>query len=173
MANDFRLQRIHDIQRRLELERSKQEELSDKYRRGLKVIDATESVLAASFLSLSTVSVVFLSTVVGAPAATIVEAVSLGAGILFIAGGLVRRNLKPRAEKHEKIKLLVDKKLNVISDLVSKALNDETITDEEYSLILTELNKFLEKKEEIRSEAEKRTAINKIKDRAMKVVHKR
>ena len=31
------------------------------------------------------------------------------------------------------IKLLADKKLNVLSDLVSKALDDETISDEEFS----------------------------------------
>ena len=47
----------------------------------------------------------------------------------------------------------MDKKLNVISDLVSKALDDETISDEEFSLVLSELDKFFDKKEKIRLEA--------------------
>jgi len=83
-----------------------------------------------STVGLNTVSVVFLSTVVAAPAATAIEAVSLGAGLLFIIGGFVSRSLIPRAEKHERIKLLADKKLNLISDLFSKALNDDMISDE-------------------------------------------
>ena len=67
--------------------------------------NAAEGVLAVSFMRLNTVSVVFLSTVVAAPA------VSLGAGLVFIIGGFVSRSLIPRAEKHERIKLLADKNL--------------------------------------------------------------
>ena len=63
------------------------------------------------------------------------------------------------------IKLLADKKLNVISDLISKAFDDETISDEEFSLVLSELDKFFDKKEKIRLEAKSSggSLINKIK----------
>ena len=84
----------------------------------MKAVKTTEAVLAVSFIGLSTVSVVFLSTVIASPAVMVIEAVSLGAGLLFIVGGLVSRHLILKAEKHRKIKLLADKKLNVISDLV-------------------------------------------------------
>ena len=77
---------------------------------------------------------------------TVIEAVSLGAGLLFIIGGFVSRHLILKAENHHKIKLLAEKKLNVISDLVSKALDDETISDNEFYLVLSELNKFFERK---------------------------
>ena len=99
----------------------------------MKAVKATEAVLAISFIGLSTVSVVFLFTIITSPAVTVIEAVSLGAGLLFIVGGFVSRCLIIKAEKHRKIKLLADKKLNVLSDLVSKALVDETISDEEFS----------------------------------------
>ena len=85
------------------------------------------------FVGLSTVSVIFLSTVIACPAVTVIEAVSLGAALLFIVGGFPSRHLILKAEKHHKIQLLADKKLNVISDLVSKALDDETISDEEFT----------------------------------------
>ena len=64
-----------------------------------------------------------------------------------------------------KNKLLADKKLNVISDLISKAFDDETISDEEFSLVLSELDKFFDKKEKIRLEAKSSggSLINKIK----------
>jgi len=81
--------------------------------------------------------------------------VSLGAGLLFIIGGCVSRHFILKAEKHHKIKLLADKKLNVISDLVFKALDDETISDKEFTRILSELNKFFDTKEKIRLEAKK------------------
>ena len=97
--------------------------------------------------------------------ASSVSSVSLGAGLLFIVGGFVSRHLILKAEKHHKIKLLADKKLNIISDLVSKALDDETISDEEFSLVLSELDKFFDKKEKIRLEAKssEESLINKLK----------
>ena len=133
----------------------------------MQAVKATEAVLAVSFIGLSTVSVVFLSTVIASPAVTVIEAVSLGAGLLFIVGGFVSRHLILKAEKHRKIKLLADKKLNVISDLVSKALDDETISDED-TRILSELDKFFDKKEKIPLEAKgsEESLINKIKTRA-------
>jgi len=110
-GNDYRLQNIVDIKKQLELERAKRGRLSINYNKSLKMINAAEGVLAVSFMWLNTESVVFLSTVVAAPAATAVEAVSLGAGLLFITGGFVSRSLIPTAEKHERIKLLADKNL--------------------------------------------------------------
>jgi len=129
----YRLQQITEIQKLLESERQKREKLSRNYKKCLQAVKATEAVLAVSFIGLSTVSVVLLSTVIASPAVTVIEAVSLGAGLLFIVGGFVSRCLIIKAEKHRKIKLLADKKLNVLSDLVSKALVDETISDEEFS----------------------------------------
>jgi len=134
----------------------------------LKAVKATEAVLAVSFIGLSTVSVVFLSTIITSPVVTVIEAVSLGAGLLFIIGGFVSRHLILKAKKHCKIKQQADKKLNVISDLVSKSLDDETISDEEFSLVLSELDKCFDKKKKIRLEAKSSegSLINKIKTRA-------
>ena len=41
-------------------------------------------------------------------------------------------------EKHEKIAMLA---LNTISSLISKALSDDSISDEEYSVIVLELKR--------------------------------
>ena len=109
-GNDYRLQNIVDIQKQLELEKAKRGRLSTNYNKSLKVVNAAEGVLAVSFIGLNTVSVVFLSTVVAAPAATAIEAVSLGAGLLFIIGGFVSRSLIPRVQKQERIKLLAQMK---------------------------------------------------------------
>ncbi len=155
-GNEYRLQRISEMQTELKSEKLKREELSSRYRKSLTTVAVAEGILGTSFTGLQTVSLVLLSTIVAAPAVTIMQGASLGAGLLFILGGFITKNLLPRAEKHEKIKLLAEKKLNIISDLVSKALNDGIISDEEYSLILSEINNFARKKERIRSEAKKR-----------------
>ena len=100
----YRLQQITEIQKLLESERQKREKLSRNYKKKcLKAVKATEAVLAVSFIGLSTVSVVFLSTVIASPAVTVIEAVSLGAGLLFSVGGFVSRRLILKAEKHHKI----------------------------------------------------------------------
>jgi len=112
MDNDYRLREIDKIHKKLEVERAKREKLSANYRKGLKILNATEGVLAVSFLGLNTISVVSLSTVVATPTVPAIQVASLGAGLFFIIGGFVRRNLKPRAQKHEKIKLLVVEELN-------------------------------------------------------------
>ena len=53
-------------------------------------------------------------------------------------------------EKHEKIAMLAVSALNTISSLISKALSDDSISDEEYSLILLEFETFTRKKEDFR-----------------------
>jgi len=155
---------------KLQVKRAKREKLTVNYRKSLKIFNATEGVLAVSFLGLNTVSVVILSTIGAAPTVPAIQAASLGAGLLFNLGDFVRtqKNLKPRAEKHEKIKLSIDEQLNAINRFVSKAIDDDVVTDEEYGLVISEYNKFIQKKEQIRAEAkapmDKETLINKFKE---------
>ena len=60
----YRLQQITEIQKLLESERQKREKLSINYKKMLESSKSNEAVLAVSFIGLSTVSVVFLSTVI-------------------------------------------------------------------------------------------------------------
>ena len=99
---EYRLQQITEIQNQLESERQKRGKLSRNYKKCLKAVKATDGVLAVLFTGLSAVSVVFLSALITFPAVTVIEAVSLGAGLLFIVGGFVSRHLILKAEKHRK-----------------------------------------------------------------------
>ena len=58
-----------------------------------------------------------------------------------------------KIEKHEKIAMLAVSSLNTISSLISKALSDDFISDEEYSLILFEFEKFTLMKEDLREKS--------------------
>ena len=52
-----------------------------------------------------------------------------------------------KIEKHEKIAMLAVSSLNTISSLISTALTDDSISDEEYSLILLEIATFTRMKD--------------------------
>ena len=55
-----------------------------------------------------------------------------------------------KIEKHEKIAMLAVSSRNTTSSLISKALSDESISDEEYSLISLEFETFTRMKEDLR-----------------------
>jgi len=52
-------------------------------------------------------------------------------------------------EKHEKLKILAETKLNTIRSYISKALQDVTVSNDEYLLILSQYEGFYIIKEEI------------------------
>ena len=55
-----------------------------------------------------------------------------------------------KIQKHEKIAMLAVSTINTISSLISKELSDNSISDEEYSLILLEFETFTRMKEDFR-----------------------
>ena len=65
-----------------------------------------------------------------------------------------------KIENHEKIAMLAISALNTISSLISKALSDVSISDEEYSLILLEFEMFTRMKEDLR--INKKRALDKL-----------
>ena len=58
--------------------------------------------------------------------------------------------LQAKARKHDLIRGLAESKLNTIADRISVALNDDKITEEEFRLILSEVDKYNQMKIEIR-----------------------
>ena len=68
---------------------------------------------------------------------------------------LVRKPLI-KQKKHLKIKMLASAKLDTIKTHVSKALVDNHISNDEFNLIMEELNKYKAMKEEIRNNSKKK-----------------
>ena len=78
------------------------------------------------------------------------EAVSIIMGLLRVVGNREIKKMLLKSEKHEKIAMLAVSTLNTISSLISKALSDNSISDEEYSPILLEYETLTGMKEDIR-----------------------
>ena len=55
---------------------------------------------------------------------------------------LIRRKLTTKSKKHHEIKTMAECKLNSIKDLISKSLTDGQISENEFKLILDELEKY-------------------------------
>ena len=55
-----------------------------------------------------------------------------------------------KIEKHQKIAMLAVSTLNTVGSLIPKALSYDSISDEEYSLILLEFETFTRMKEDLR-----------------------
>ena len=132
-GQSYRLQKINEIQSVLEDEREKRHNLSKKYHRAVKVINNIDSALMTVSVGLSVVGVGILSTIIAVPAVIIMETTALGAGFLSIVGGQFNKMFMQKAEKHEKIKVIAETKLDTINGLVSKALSDNKISDDEYT----------------------------------------
>ena len=71
-------------------------------------------------------------------------------GLLRVVGNQAIKKMSLKIEKHEKIAMLDVSSLNTITSLMSKALTDDAISDEEYSLILLEFETFTRMKEDVR-----------------------
>ena len=97
-----------------------------------------------------------LSTVVAAPVVLGLE-ISAGAiGLISLIGNVVSKKTATKAEKHLKIKMLASAKLDMTKTHVSKALTDDHISNDEFNLIMEELNKYKAMKEEIRNNSKKK-----------------
>ena len=142
---------INEIQAFLEKEVATREALSKKYFRAAKIVDNVDTVLITITLGAGARGIGLLSTVVAAPTLIVIEGVALFTGLLSIIGKYSVKKSTSKAEKHEKIKTIASTKLDTISSHISKALSDNKVTDEEFRLILEELEKYKVLKEEVRA----------------------
>ena len=152
-AHSYRLKVITDVQKYLEEEITRRENFSKKYFRISRVINSVDSVLISISLGAGITGAVLLSTVVAALGLEI----SAGAiGLISLIGNVVSKKTAIKAEKHLKIKMLASAKLDTIKTHVSKALADDHISNDEFNLIMEELNKYKAMKEEIRNNSKKK-----------------
>ena len=153
----YRLQKINEIQAFLEKEVATREALSKKYFRAARIVDNVDTVLIAITLGGGVGGIGLLSTVIAAPAVIVIEGVALFTGFLSIIGKYSVKRSTSKAEKYEKIKKIASTKLDMISSHISKALSDNKVVDEEFRLILEELEKYKVMKEEVRTKTKKKT----------------
>ena len=155
LGHEYRLQRISEIQKLLENERDKRQTLSKKYHRVFNTISYIYTGLITVSMGLGVSGIGLLSTIIAAPVVVAMEAAALGIGLLTIGGSFINKKLSSKAEKHLQIKIMAESSLATIQDFISKALIDDYMSDEEFSLIASELDKFNKMKEELKLRSKK------------------
>lgn len=165
LASAYRLQKIIEIQKFIEKERDKRVVLSQKYQKSINIVSVTNTALVLTAVGFGASGIAVFTTIFAAPIAPILGGIALTAAALILVSTHVNKKLSLKREKHEKIKTLAEAKLSTMNDLISKALNDGYISDGEFSLIISELKKFNDKKEEITKKI--RTAIDEEKKQSL------
>ena len=103
------------------------------------------------------------------------QAGAIVCGLLGAGGKFISRRLQAKAKKHDEIRVLAESKLNLIADIISTALTDDKISEVEFRLILSELEKYDQKKAEIcgrqkqggQSDNEKKQLLHLMREEAM------
>ena len=155
-GHSYRLKVITDVQKFLEEEIQKRDAFSKKYFRVSRIINLADNVLIGVTICAEGAGAVILSTGVGAPLAVALGISGAATGAISLIGNIVVKKTTTKAEKHLKIKTLAAAKLDTIASHVSKAMIDNFIGDEEFKLIMDEMNKYKAMKEEIKSNTKKK-----------------
>ena len=155
-GHSYRLNIIRDVQKFLEEEIKKRESFSKKYFRIAKVVNIVDNKLITITIGAEGAGAILLATGAGAPFAVALGISGAVTGAISLIGNIFSKKATTKAEKHLKIKTLAAAKLDTIASHISKALTDDFISNEEFNLILEEMNKYKTLKEEVRSNTKKK-----------------
>ena len=155
-GHSYRLKIIREVQEFLEEEIKNRDAFSKKYLRIAKVVNIIDNTLITITIGAEGTSAVLLSTGVGAPFALALGISGVVTGAISLIGNIFSKKATTKAEKHLKIRTLAAAKLDTIASHVSKALMDDFISDEEFKLIMDEMNKYKTLKEEVRNNTKKK-----------------
>ena len=170
-GQNYRLQKISEIERTLINERDMRKSLYKKYKRCINITDGVDTGLISA-------SVILAGVGITVPIMLPLEIAAVVCGCIGVCVKLVRRKLMSKTQKHYKIKTLGESKLNSIKDLISKALQDGEISESEFKMVLCELEKYNDLKDKARtkqsglSEAEKKKLIEQGRMEAMNTIQK-
>ena len=155
-GHSYRLNIIREVQKFLEEEIKNREAFSKKYFRIAKVVNMVDNGLIIVTIGVEGAGAVLLSTGVGASFALALGITGAVTGAVSLIGNIFSKKAITKAEKHLKIKTLATAKLDTIASHVSKAMVDDFISDEEFKLIMEEMEKYKALKEEIRNNTKKK-----------------
>ena len=148
-GHSYRLKIIREVLEFLEGESKNREAFSKKYFRVAKVVNMVDNTLITITIGAEIASAVLMSTGVGAPFALALGISGVVTGAISLIGNFFSKKATTKAEKHLKIKTLAIAKLDTIASHVSKAMMDDFVNDEEFKLIMEEMNKYKALKEDI------------------------
>ena len=164
-VNKYRLDEMNKIRDYFDNEIKERKDIIKKLNKYLVSFDYLGKIFVTLSASFGTLSIASHASVIGLPVGIAGSHLTL----IFTIGTGINKSLlkltKKREKKHNKIITLAKNKLNTIDTLLSSALNDSKISQEEFTNIITETNIYEDIKENIKelttelSEEEKSTTL--------------
>ena len=146
----FRLSEIIGIQNYFHLEINQRKSCSKKLNKYVTAFEYIDKILTVLSATSSRAAIILFTSIVGAPVGIASASLTL---IFSLTTGIVKRLLnitRNKKKKHDKILMLAKSKLNSIETLISQALIDMDLSNEEFVTILKEKDKYEKMKENLR-----------------------
>ena len=156
-SQNYRLKKIEEAETFLRREIELRDKLAKKFKRRATATMISDTSVITAITALEISSIATLTTGIGLPISIVLASTGL---LLGIGSAIVHKTQKifeSKAKKHEKIKILAESKLDSISNLVSKAIENAHISHEEYQFILKEIEHYRTIKEQIRTKSKRIT----------------
>ena len=153
-ANKYRLDEINKIRDYFNNQIKERKDIIKKLNKYLFSFDYLDKIFITLSASFGTLSIASYASVVGKPAGITGASLTL---VFTIDTGISKSLLKltkKRKKKHNKIIVLAKNKLDTIDTLLSSALNNSEISQEEFTNIITKTNIYENIKENIKDTAE-------------------
>ena len=155
--DSYRLKKIDELEKFLRTEVEIRDKLAKRFKRRATAATFSDTSVIAAITTLEVASIVTLTTGVGMPISLVLASGGLFLGLGSAVIHKTQKVFDSKAKKHDKIKTLAESKLDTISGIVSKAVEDSHIDHQEYQLILKEIEHYRTMKEQIRTKSKKTT----------------
>ena len=156
-SQNYRLKKIEEADAFLRCEVEMRGKLAKQFKRRAMATTISDTSVITTITALEVASIATLTTGVGLPISITLASAGL---LLGLGSAIIHKSQKifeSKTKKHDKIKTLAESKLDSISNLVSKAIEDAHISHEEYQLILKEVEHYRLMKKQIRTKSKKIT----------------
>ena len=147
----FRLDEMSKTEKYFIEEINQRKSYSQKLKKYITAFDYMDKILVVLSATTGGVSIMSFSSVIGAPAGIASASFTL---IFSLATGIVKKLLditRKKRRKYDKILILVKSKFSSIDKLISQALIDMDIGQEEFITILTEKDRYEMMKENLKN----------------------
>ena len=151
--DSFRLGQVAQVRAQLEAENGAYSRTRRRYKLAYNVCAYTSSGLGAVSALSGSASVGTLASGIGAVAALPLGCVAIGAGAVSVVASLMQKIVLRKVKKHERISSIAAAKLGTVNAIVSQSLADETITHDEFVMVLRELEDYKTRKAEARQKS--------------------
>ena len=153
----YRLGKIDELEKFLRAEVESRDKLTKRFKRRATAATFSDTSAIAAITTLGGASIGLAFTGIGIALIPILASTGLFLGLGSAVIHKTQKIFDSKAKKHGKIKTLAESKLDTISGIVSKAIEDSHISHQEYQLILKEIKHYRKMKEEIRTKSKKTT----------------